>query len=116
MSEREVVVPIDAGCPHCGRAEPHPRSSPPTNPKGTVVAKPVITVKVEPVSAALPVERVSGKLAYDTWVLHVGHGDAAVPWEKLTSRAQGAWSAVARSCEDQTAKFMHSQASSPVKK
>jgi len=98
--------------------EPHPRSSPPTNPKGAVVvAKPVITVKVEPAPVApvaLPVvapiiERASGKLAYDTWVLHVGHGDAAVSWDKLTQRAQGAWNAVARACEAETAKFMKSQ-------
>ena|SRR5271163_548886 len=124
MLTSKEVAPIEPGCPHCGRSEPHPHShSFPPEPttarsaaavakSAAAVAKTVITVKAvsESASKPEPVLRADGKLAYNTWVLHVGHGEMAVTWDKLTQRAQGAWNAVARSCESQTAKYLDAAA------
>lgn len=47
-------------------------------------------------------KRADGQLAYETWLGIVGHASAAVHWDKLTVRAQQAWTEVARACERRT--------------
>jgi hypothetical protein len=88
------VAPLDGGCPHCGSMTAHPTSSRPVAAPAPVKSK----KKTEP----SPAQRPDGAFAYELFVGLVGNKEVAVPWEKLTSKAQQVWTGVARGVERRT--------------
>lgn len=85
------LSPVEPGCPHCGSMTAHPNSSHPV----ALAPKPK---KPEPA----PTQRPDGRYAYELFVGFVGNKEVAVPWEKLTGKAQQVWTGVARGVERRT--------------